>query len=151
MELKTLSLADLEDELAQLVEQHDVDFLLQAISKISPPERFLEIAQHHKRQSEEGGGFFGLLPEQMAAEKDLPIPDSDAGILATAIELARQHKTLQRLRQDLAVVNTINTSVEEMRQRLATDDPDILGALRRIEGATHILTHTAEMEASVDV
>ncbi len=102
MDVKTLSLANLEDELAQLVEQYDVDFLLQAISKISPPERFLEIAQYHKRQSEEGGGFFGLLPEQMADEKDLPIPDSDTGILAAAIELARQRSV------NLQAISTVN-------------------------------------------
>jgi hypothetical protein len=96
-------------------------------------------------------GVANQTAHQAFNEHDQRLMEALADYAAMAIEVARQHKTLQRLRQDLAVAHTINASVEEMRQRLATDDPDILGALRRIEGATHILTRMAEMEASVDV
>jgi hypothetical protein len=96
-------------------------------------------------------GVANQTAHQAFSEHDQRLMEALADYAALAIEVARQHKTLQNLRQDLAVAHTINASVEEMRQRLVTDDPNILSALRRIEGATHILTRMAEMEASVDV
>jgi len=96
-------------------------------------------------------GVANQTAHQAFSEHDQRLMDALADYAALAIEVARQHKTLYRLRQDLAVAHTIAASVEEMRQKLATDDPNVLSALRRIEGATHILTRMAETEAPVDV
>jgi signal transduction protein with GAF and PtsI domain len=68
-----------------------------------------------------------------------------------AIEVVRQSETLQHWREELAVAATISATVEELRVRLATDEPGILAALHRIEGAAHILTRLAEGEAPEDV
>jgi two-component system NtrC family sensor kinase len=85
------------------------------------------------------------------SEHDQRLMEALADYAALAIEVARQHRTLQRLNQDLAVAHTITATVKELSERLATGDPDILSALRRIEGAAHILTRLAETEAPLDV
>jgi two-component system NtrC family sensor kinase len=85
------------------------------------------------------------------SEHDQRLIEALADYAALAIEVARQHKALSRFRQDLAVAHTIAATVQELRERLATDDPHILSALRRIDGAAHILTRMAAAEASVDV
>ena len=95
--------------------------------------------------------------EAMQCEKTASHPSmaphlhTEGSRTSLAIEVARQHKMLQQLRQDLTVAYTIAATVEEMRQRLETEDPDIQSALHRIEGAVHILTHMAETEAPLDV
>jgi GAF domain-containing protein len=85
------------------------------------------------------------------SEHDQRLMEALADYAALAIEVARQHRTLQRLNQDLVVAQTITATVKELSERLATGDPDILSALRRIEGAAHILTRLAETEAPLDV
>jgi signal transduction protein with GAF and PtsI domain len=96
-------------------------------------------------------GVANQTAHQAFSEHDQRLMEALADYAALAIEVARQHKALSQLRQDLAVAYTIAASVEEIHQRLATNDPNVLSALRRIEGATHILTRMAEMEAPVDV
>lgn len=68
-----------------------------------------------------------------------------------ALEVARQHKDLQRWREELDVAHTITATVDELRERLATDDPDVLSALHRIDGAAHIINRMAGREAPIDV
>jgi two-component system NtrC family sensor kinase len=82
---------------------------------------------------------------------DQRLMEALADYAALAIEVARQHKTLAGLRQDLAVSHIIAAAAEELRGRLVTDDPNALSALRRIENAASILTRMAEAEATVDV
>jgi two-component system NtrC family sensor kinase len=84
-------------------------------------------------------------------EHDMRLMSALADYAALSIEVARQHKTLSRLRQDLAVVNTISATVQELRQQLATDDPTLLSALVRIENAAHILSRMAKAESPVNV
>jgi transcriptional regulator with GAF, ATPase, and Fis domain len=84
-------------------------------------------------------------------EHDQRLMNALADYAALAIEVARQHRTLKRVREDLGVAHTITATVEELFERLGTDDPEILSALRRLEGAAHILTRMAEAEAPVDV
>lgn len=84
-------------------------------------------------------------------DHDQLLMEALADYATLAIEVARQHKELQGWREELAVADTIAATVEELRERLATDDPDILGALHRIDGAAHILTRLAERDALVDV
>jgi len=84
-------------------------------------------------------------------DHDQRLMESLADYAALAIEVARQHKTICRLRQDVAVVHTIAAAVDELRERLPTTDVDVTSALRRIEGAVHILARLAETEAAADV
>jgi signal transduction protein with GAF and PtsI domain len=84
-------------------------------------------------------------------EHDQRLMEALADYAALAIEVARQHKVLERLRQDLTVAYTIGAAVEELRERFSNEDPDFLSVLRRIDGAVHILTRMAEAETSVDV
>jgi CheY-like chemotaxis protein len=74
-----------------------------------------------------------------------------ADYAALAIKVAHQHKELQRWREESKVALGVAESVEEIRERLATDDAEVLSALLRIEGAAHILTRLAETEAPLDV
>jgi DNA-binding NarL/FixJ family response regulator len=82
---------------------------------------------------------------------DQRLMEALADYAALAIESARQHKELKRLRQDLAVAHTLATAVKEIDTRLVTDDPNIRSALHRIQGSVHILVRLAETEAPVDV
>jgi two-component system NtrC family sensor kinase len=84
-------------------------------------------------------------------EHDQLLMEALADYAALAIEVARQHKALQHWREELAVADTIAATVEELRDRLATDDLDVQGALQRIDGAAHILARLAEREAPEDV
>jgi two-component system NtrC family sensor kinase len=84
-------------------------------------------------------------------EHDQRLMEALADYAAMAIQLARQYKTLARLRQDLAVSHTIAATVAELHEQLSTDDPNVLSALRRIEGAASILIRLAEAETTVDV
>jgi two-component system NtrC family sensor kinase len=84
-------------------------------------------------------------------DHDQLLMEALADYAALAIEVARQHKALQNWNEELAVADTIAASVEELRDRLATDDPDIQGALHRIDGAAQILVRLAERETPEDV
>jgi signal transduction protein with GAF and PtsI domain len=84
-------------------------------------------------------------------EHDQRLLEALADYATLAIEVARQHKALAQWRDDTEVAYGIAASVQELRERLATDNPDILGALNRIEGAAQILTRLAERETPLDV
>ncbi len=88
---------------------------------------------------------------QAFTEHDLRLMSALADYAALSIEVARQHKALNSLRQDLGVVNTISGTAQELRQLLATDDPTIMSALSRIENAVHILARMTETKAPVNV
>jgi putative methionine-R-sulfoxide reductase with GAF domain len=88
---------------------------------------------------------------QAFTDHDERLMNALADYAALAIEVAHQHKTLEQMRQELAVSFTIAATVEELRECLATEDPAVLSALRRLEGAVHILTRMAESEAPLDV
>lgn len=74
-----------------------------------------------------------------------------ADYAALAIEIARQHNILKGWHEDTSLIQTIATTVKELRERLATDDPDILDAVRRIEGAVDTLTQIADTGTPQDV
>jgi hypothetical protein len=84
--------ARLEEELAQLLAPDEAAFILHEVSRITPPERIKELDRYPERQSEQGGGFFGILPRQLEMDA-VPIPDSDTGVLRAAIALARQRSS----------------------------------------------------------
>jgi hypothetical protein len=73
--------ARLEEELAQLLAPDEAAFILHEVSRITPPERIKELEGYPERQSEQGGGFFGILPRQLEMDA-VPIPDSDTGVLS---------------------------------------------------------------------
>ncbi len=84
-------------------------------------------------------------------DHDQRLLEALADYAALAIEMARQHKALMRLRQDLSVVYTLAAAVQELRERLLSEDERLQSALRRIEGALHILSRLADAEAATDV
>jgi len=88
---------------------------------------------------------------QAFSEHDQRLMEALADYAALAIQVARQHKTLTRLRQDLAVVHTIAAASAEIRTLLPGTDPQIQSALSRIDGAIHILARMAKAEAETDV
>jgi hypothetical protein len=82
---------------------------------------------------------------------DQRLMEALADYATLAIEVARQHEMLRRWREELSMADSIAATVDEIRERLATDDPDILGALRRIESTVHILTRMTDTEAPLNV
>ncbi len=84
-------------------------------------------------------------------EHDQLLLEALADYATLALEVARQHKDLLHWQEDVEVAHTIRATVEELRERLKTDDPAIQSALRRIDGAAHILTRISAGEAPVDV
>lgn len=96
-------------------------------------------------------GVSNQIAPKAFTDHDQRLMEALADYAALAIEVARQHKALARFRQDLTVSHTIAAAAQELRERLATDDPAILSLLRRIEGATHILTRMTEAETPLDV
>lgn len=79
-------------ELDRLVSSAEKDFLLAELARIQPPERIRELAGYGTRQSELGGGFYGMLPDQLADPDSIPVPVDEAGRLAAALCLARQRQ-----------------------------------------------------------
>jgi CheY-like chemotaxis protein len=82
---------------------------------------------------------------------DESLMEALADYAALAIEVARQHTAIQLIVEELAVANTITDAVTQLRQRLTADDPTVLGALHRIDGAAQILLRLAEKEAPSSV
>ncbi len=84
-------------------------------------------------------------------EHDQRLMESLADYAALAIEVARQHKIIAQMSQELQVSHTIAATVNELGKKIDTDDPDVLRLLRRLQGATQILTRMSQAEASVNV
>ena len=82
-----------------LVTPAEASFLLAEIARIDPPERIRELARYDSLQHDLGGGFFGVLPEQLPHPEAVPVPRDAASIRAAAAVLARQRATnLEALR-----------------------------------------------------
>jgi hypothetical protein len=78
--------------LDSLVTPAERTFLLDQLAKVRPPERLRELADFGRRQSELGGGFYGMMPDQLADPDSIPVPRDAGGQLAAAICLARQRQ-----------------------------------------------------------
>jgi hypothetical protein len=89
-------------ELDQIVSPSEKAFLLAELARVQPPDRIRDLAGYGQRQSELGGGFYGMMPDQLADPDSIPLPGDDAGRLAAAVCLARQRQTN---REALAQVN----------------------------------------------
>jgi ActR/RegA family two-component response regulator len=84
-------------------------------------------------------------------EHDQRLMESLSDYAALAIEVARQHKTIMQMSQDLQVSHTIAAAVNELEEKIDTDDPDTLKLLRRLKGAAQILTRLSKGEAQINV
>jgi hypothetical protein len=86
--------------LDELVTPAEKNFLLEELSRIQPPENLRGLSSYGQRQLELGGGFYGMLPDQLAAPDSIPVPANSEGRLEAAHCLARQRSTnLAALRQ----------------------------------------------------
>jgi hypothetical protein len=79
-------------ELDELVSPAEKTFLLTELARVQPPERLRELSTYGQWQLELGGGFYGMLPDQLADPDSIPLPTSEAGRLEAALCLARQRK-----------------------------------------------------------
>ena len=87
-------------ELDELVIPAEKKFLLTELARVQPPERLRELSNYGQRQLELGGGFYGMLPEQLADRDSIPVPTDESGRLKAALCLARQRRiNLDALRQ----------------------------------------------------
>lgn len=114
-------------ELDQLVNDAEKEFLLHELARIQPPERIRELAGYSQRQLDLGGGFYGMMPDQLANPDSIPIPHDDEGRLAAALCLARQR------RDNLAALEQVNPkyaqsfssgSLKEFLGQVSFDPPD---------------------------
>jgi len=98
---------DAPTELDSLVTPAELEFLLTELRRIDPPDRIRELAGFGRRQLELGGGFYGMLPEQLADSDRIPVPDHAEGALRAAHHLARQRRVnlsaLNRVSPDYAL------------------------------------------------
>jgi hypothetical protein len=76
-----------------LLTPSDREFLLEELARIDPPRRIRELAKYGARQLELGGGFYGMLPEQLSDPDAIPLPVDDAGRMEAAVYLAQQRRT----------------------------------------------------------
>jgi DNA-binding NarL/FixJ family response regulator len=74
-----------------------------------------------------------------------------ADYAALAIKVAHQHKDLQRWREESKASLGIAEAVATLRERLETDDEEVLSAIDELESVAHILARLAETEAPLDV
>lgn len=88
--------------LDSLVTRADMAFLLRELARVEPPQRLRGLSGYGDRQLELGGGFYGILPDQLADPDRIPLPVGDAGRLDAALCLARQRAV------NLAALKQIN-------------------------------------------
>ncbi len=116
----------LTSELDQLVTPAEKEFLLSELARIQPPERLRELADYGQRQSDLGGGFFGMMPDQLADPDSIPVPTDAEGRLEAALCLARQRRdnlaALEQLNPDYATSFRGN-SLAEFLERISKEEP----------------------------
>jgi hypothetical protein len=93
-------------KLDSLVTPSEKAFLLHELTRIQPPERLRELAGYGPRQLELGGGFYGMMPDQLSDPDSIPLPVDEEGRLQAALCLARQRQenraALEKLNPDYA-------------------------------------------------
>jgi hypothetical protein len=78
--------------LDELVTPAEKEYLLTELTRVQPPERLRELSTYGQRQLELGGGFYGMLPDQMADPDSIPLLKDEAGQLEAALRLAQQRR-----------------------------------------------------------
>ncbi|MBU2501546.1 hypothetical protein KJ682_09495 [bacterium] len=81
-----------QEELDSLVSPGEQAILLEILGRIDPPQRIRDLARYGRRQSDLGGGFYGILPDQLADGEAIPVPTDADSRLAAALHLARQRR-----------------------------------------------------------
>jgi len=89
-------------ELDRPVSPSEKAFLLVQLDRIQPPDRIRDLSGYSRRQLELGGGFYGMMPDQLADPDSIPVPEDAESRLAAAICLAKQR---QENRAALAQLN----------------------------------------------
>jgi hypothetical protein len=89
-------------ELDELVTPAEEKFLLAELARVQPPDRLRELSDYGRRQSELGGGFYGMLPDQLADPDAIPVPADERGRLEAALCLAQQREV------NLAALRKVN-------------------------------------------
>jgi hypothetical protein len=96
-----------DDQLDQLVTRAEKEFLIHELARIEPPEGIRELAGYSQHQLDLGGGFYGMMPDQLTEPDSIPVPVDAEGRLAAALCLARQRQenlaALAQLNPDYAV------------------------------------------------
>jgi hypothetical protein len=119
-------------ELDLLVTPTEKEFLLSELARIQPPERLRELAGYGQRQSDLGGGFYGMMPDQLADPDSIPLPTDAGEILEAALCLARQRRdnleALEQLNPDYALSfrgNSLADFLETISEQIPApgDDP----------------------------
>jgi hypothetical protein len=88
--------------LDELVDSSEKEFLLNELARVQPPERLHDLSKYGQRQLELGGGFYGMLPDQLTNPDSIPVPTDDAARLEAALRLAQQRSI------NLAALKKIN-------------------------------------------
>jgi hypothetical protein len=113
-------------ELDSLTSTADKEFLLEELARIQPPERIRELAGYGQLQLDLGGGFYGMMPDQLADPDSIPLPNSAEGRLGAALCLARQR------RDNLAALGQLNPDyassfrgdlLVEFLERISKEEP----------------------------
>lgn len=76
-------------DLRTLVDKEDEAFLLTEIERVQPYYAIRQLARIQQMQDRVGGGFCGWLPDQLINADEIPLPVDDAGVVETAVYLAR--------------------------------------------------------------
>ncbi len=71
----------------------DRKILLAELARVQPPERLRELSGYNDLQLELGGGFYGLMPEQLPDPDSIPVPTDRAGLNKAAACLERQRES----------------------------------------------------------
>lgn len=79
-------------DLRTLVDEEDEAFLLTEIERVQPYYSIRQLARFQQNQNCVGGGFCGCLPDQLMNVDEIPLPVDRAGVVETALYLARQRK-----------------------------------------------------------
>jgi len=82
--------SDNTDQLDKLTTPAERAFLMTELARVHPPGRLKDLAEYGSRQSKLGGGFYGMLPAQLADPDSLPLPLDESARLAAALVLAEQ-------------------------------------------------------------
>lgn len=94
-------------ELDELVTPAEKAFLLTELARVRPPARLRELSDYGQRQLELGGGFYGMVPDQLTDPDSIPLPVDEPGRLAAALCLARQRDiniaALQKINPEYAL------------------------------------------------
>jgi hypothetical protein len=81
-----------ETELDRLVTTAEMELLFTELGNVNPPGRLRELSKYSNHQSELGGGFYGMMPDQLVEMDSIPVSLDGSGMHEAALLLARQRE-----------------------------------------------------------